>query len=69
MNKFLKALFVITIIGLVLYALYLCYEKFVKNADEDEWDDLEDWGEEEATDISFTERVKAAAERQLQKAK
>ncbi len=74
MKNVFKALAIITLVGLVLYAGYLCYEKLIKKSDSEDWDDLEDWGyefedEDQAKEISFTERVKAAAERQLEKAR
>lgn len=70
MKNIIKVLAWITLIGLILYAAFLCYEKLVKKS-EDEWDDLEDWGyefeDEEPQEISFSDRVKAAAEKQLAK--
>jgi len=72
MKKAFKVIAILTLIGIALYALYLCYVKFIRDSDDDDWDELEDWGyefEDEETPISFTDRVKAAAERQLNKAR
>ena len=72
MKKFFKVLGILTVVALAAYAAYLCYDKFLKKKDDD-LDDLEDWGyefeDEEAEQISFTDRVKAAAERQLARVK
>ena len=55
------------------YGGYVLYKKFVKNEEEPqkEFDELADvtfdYDQEEEADPSFSERVKAAAERQLDK--
>ena len=72
MKNILKFFGILTLIGLAAYAVYLCYIKLVKEPEQDDWDDLEDWGyefDDEEKPISFTDRLKAAAERQLEKAK
>ncbi|MGI6072079.1 MAG: hypothetical protein ACOX75_03565 [Lachnospiraceae bacterium] len=72
MKKILKVLAILTIIGLVAYAAYLCYVKFIKKSDdEDYWNDLEDWGRENEfePEVTFADRVKSAAEKQLNKIK
>ena len=73
MKKALKVIAILTLIGLAVYAAYLCYDKLIRKSGSDDFDDLEDWGyefeDEEPKEISFTDRVKAAAERQLEKAR
>ncbi len=77
MKKFLKFLMWLSIISLVLYAGYLFYNKFIKHTDELEADDLEDDFDEEYSDFedeccrkkTFFDRVKEAADRQLEKVK
>ena len=73
MKKIFKVLSFIVFLGLAAYAIYLLYDKFIKKSDSENWDDLEDWGyefeDEEQPEISFTERIRAAAEKHLKKAR
>ncbi len=71
MKKILNMIVIISFIGLALYALYLLYDRFIKKSVDDEFDDLEDWGYEfedvEKPEVAFSDRIRAAAERQLGK--
>lgn len=73
MKKFLRILTIIMLIGLAAYAVYLLYDRLVKKSESDQWDDLEDWGyefeDEKQPEITFTERIRAAADKHLRKAR
>ena len=61
MKELIKFCLLVTGIALIAYVAYLAYVKFVKE------DDDEDAGLYEDETISFSERVKKAAEKQLEK--
>ena len=73
MKKFLRIFSIIILIGLAAYALYLLYDRLIKKSESDQWDDLEDWGyefeDEKQPEITFTERIRAAADKHLKKAR
>ncbi len=73
MKKVGKVLLLLAFLGLAVYAIYLLYDKFIKKNGSEEWDDLEDWGyefeDEEQPEITFTERIRSAAEKHLAKAR
>lgn len=73
MKKFLKIFGLLILFGLAAYAVYLLFDKFIKNSDSDQWDDLEDWGyefeDEKQPEITFTERIRAAADKHLKRAR
>lgn len=62
MKNLVKFCLLVTGIALVLYVAYLAYVKFIKEKDSEEDADLY-----EDETISFSERVKKAAEKQLEK--
>ena len=73
MKKVFKVFMIVAFLGLAAYAVYLLYDKFIRKSDSEEWDDLEDWGyefeDEEQPEITFTERIRTAAEKHLKKAR
>ena len=73
MKKFLSVIGVTAITALAAYAGYLAYDKFVKNADDDDLidslDDEFEFEDEIQPAVSFGDRIKAAAERQLERVK
>ena len=71
MKKFFRILAIIAVAALAAYAAFLLYDRLIKKSDSDQWDDLEDWGyefeDEKQPEITFTERVRAAADKHLRK--
>ena len=71
MKKFIRFFAIIIALALAAYAAFLLYDRFIKKADGDQWDDLEDWGyefeDEKQPEITFTERIRAAADKHLRK--
>ena len=62
MKNLFKILGIFVCAGILAYAAYLVYLKFFSKTEENVFDDLE---EEEERPVTFGERIKAAAERQL----
>ena len=73
MKKFLTYIGIASLVALLAYAAYLAYEKFIKNTDEEDLiDDLDDdfeFDDEIQPSVSFVDRIKAAADRQLARVK
>jgi len=73
MKKFLSIVGVSAVAALAAYAAYLAYDKFVKNAEDDDLidslDDEFEFEDEIQPTVSFSDRIKAAADRQLARIK
>ncbi|MBE6016489.1 MAG: hypothetical protein E7233_02615 [Lachnospiraceae bacterium] len=73
MKKFLRFFAIIAVLALAVYAAFLVYDRLIKKSETDQWDDLEDWGyefeDEKQPEITFTERIRAAADKHLRKAR
>ncbi len=69
MKKFINTIGTIGACALIAYCAYLVYDRFFLNKDSDEIAEDDDLFDEEVKNVTFAERVKSAAERQLDKVK
>ncbi len=70
MKKFINTIGTIGACAFIAYGAYLVYDRFFLNKDSDETgEEDDDLFDEEVKNVTFAERVKSAAERQLDKVK
>ena len=73
MKGFLEFMWKLAIVALIAYGVFLIYQKFIKKQDEvetvEDLDDLEDKCGCGCSEMTFGERVKAAADKHLQRIK